>query len=388
MRFARFGILCLLISANVISDVITVEITSPQGRARSHEMVGIAWQSVVAKLPKLTPENARVRDNGGKILVSQVFDTDGNGTPDELLFVADLAGGETRSFQILSDSSLAMPESAVRTMARQVPERKDDYAWENDKVAFRIYGPGLKGSREHENSGIDCLVKRVSYPVLDKWYKGEQAGKSYHVDWGEGYDNYKVGSSLGCGASALWQDGKIVMSGVYATGKSFSSGPLRGSFEVSYGPFTVNGKTITHTRRVTLDLGSRLSRIDETWMVNGKPAKLDLAVGVTTHEGKAEPFESRGRGWLYCWEKIDDSHLGTGILVAPQAIKDYRMIKSNKADEGQAIFIVSTGDDGRITYYSGYGWEKAGEITSREQWQNYLDRFAENLSNPLKIVAK
>ena len=28
---------------------------------------------------------------------------------------------------------------------RFVPEREDDFAWENDKVAFRVYGPNSKG---------------------------------------------------------------------------------------------------------------------------------------------------------------------------------------------------------------------------------------------------
>ena len=52
--------------------------------------------------------------------------------------------------------------------ARFVPERKDDFAFENDKVAFRIYGPTLRDSKE--NSGVDCWVKRVDYPIIDKWY--------------------------------------------------------------------------------------------------------------------------------------------------------------------------------------------------------------------------
>ena len=30
------------------------------------------------------------------------------------------------------------------TYARFVPEREDDFAWENDLVAFRAYGPAMR----------------------------------------------------------------------------------------------------------------------------------------------------------------------------------------------------------------------------------------------------
>ncbi|MEY3896376.1 MAG: hypothetical protein RLZZ214_1896, partial [Verrucomicrobiota bacterium] len=46
-----------------------------------------------------------------------------------------------------------------RAFARFVPERSDDFAWENDLVAFRTYGPALRPGPE--NSGIDCWFKRV-----------------------------------------------------------------------------------------------------------------------------------------------------------------------------------------------------------------------------------
>ena len=94
---------------------------------------------------------------------------------------------------------------AARTFARYVPERIDDFAWENDKIAFRAYGP--KARKGAENSGIDCWLKRVEYPIIDKWY-GQMNTKTYHKDWGEGHDPYHVGSSAGCGGTCIWLNGK------------------------------------------------------------------------------------------------------------------------------------------------------------------------------------
>ncbi len=76
--------------------------------------------------------------------------------PNESLLKALLAG------TVLSLSSCALYQKTSLVQARFVPERMDDFAFENDKVAFRVYGPALKNSQE--NNGTDCWLKRVDYP--------------------------------------------------------------------------------------------------------------------------------------------------------------------------------------------------------------------------------
>lgn len=96
-------------------------------------------------------------------------------------------------------------ETAVMAYGRFVPEREDDFTWENDKVAFRVYGPSSGG--KGQVSGVDPWLKKVPYSIIDKWYAGFLAGKSYHEDHGEGYDPYHVGDSRGVGGTAIWVDG-------------------------------------------------------------------------------------------------------------------------------------------------------------------------------------
>ncbi|QBG48089.1 DUF4861 domain-containing protein [Verrucomicrobia bacterium S94] len=69
---------------------------------------------------------------------------------------------------MMSFSSVACASTfAPATFCRYVPERADDFVWENDKAAFRMYGPTfLKGK---EDSGIDCWLKRVDYVRI--WQK-------------------------------------------------------------------------------------------------------------------------------------------------------------------------------------------------------------------------
>ena len=45
-----------------------------------------------------------------------------------------------------------------------MPQRKDDFAWENDRIAFRVYGPSLERTGEI-SSGIDVWCKRVRQPA-------------------------------------------------------------------------------------------------------------------------------------------------------------------------------------------------------------------------------
>lgn len=80
---------------------------------------------------------------------------------------------------------------------RFVPDREDDFAWENDKVAFRVYGPASRGVGPV--SGVDAWFKKVDYPIIDKWYAERLEGKSYHEDRGEGYDPFHVGPTRGVG---------------------------------------------------------------------------------------------------------------------------------------------------------------------------------------------
>ena len=107
---------------------------------------------------------------------------------------------------------------------RQYPERVDDIAWENDRTAYRLYGPALQRSGE-KAYGIDVWLKNTPDLEVEKRYEVElanhhkiqelrKAGKdkearqveietTYHFDHGYGLDCYKVGPSLGCGAPAL-----------------------------------------------------------------------------------------------------------------------------------------------------------------------------------------
>lgn len=274
---------------------------------------------------------------------------------------------------ILTSPSAGASESEPRAFCRHVPERADDFAWENDKVAFRSYGPALRGGKE--DGGVDCWLKRVPSPVIDKWYRQEKEGKSYHTDHGEGYDPYHVGSSLGCGGLGLWIDGRLAGTETHVGWKVIEPGPEKAVFDLDY-EWEHGGHTYTQTKRITIRLGDRLYRSQAIIRKDGEPAAgLPVAVGITTHDGKARARGDARQGWIACWEEIDGSGLGTGVVMDPRAVTEYKEVKSKTADESHALFLARTDDKGMVSWWAGYGWERAGEIRNAGDWTKYLKGF-------------
>lgn len=271
---------------------------------------------------------------------------------------------------------LSLPQSAPAadatksTFCRAVPERADDFAWENDLVAFRAYGPALRSNPE--NSGIDCWLKRVSYPIIDKWYAQDAKGKSYHQDHGEGLDCYHVGSSAGTGGTGLWLNGKREPLETYVRAEVLESTRERSRFKLTY-EREIEGVPYSEEKTITLELGERLFRAHSVFRKNGAiAAGLPVCVGVTTHDGQAVAFSHPAQGWIACWEKMDDSELGTAVRMAPNRIDEIKQIDPTQPDAGHILILARTDEHGAIDYEAGYGWRKAGAITSRAAWEAYL----------------
>jgi hypothetical protein len=260
------------------------------------------------------------------------------------------------------------------TFCRFVPERADDFAWENDKIAFRAYGPAMREGVE--DSGFDCWLKRVDYPIINKWYKQNAEGKSYHKDHGEGYDPYKVGSSRGCGGLALWIDGKMVISNVFKDWKVVKCTPAASVFVLSY-EWKHGKDTYTEEKQISIKLGDRLFKSTSTFKKNDKVAKdLSIAIGLVRHHKIDLVSKDLSKGWMAIWEPMDDSELGTGVVIDPKRILDFHLLETGRKLEDHALIITRTDANGRLEYYAGYGWAKAGEIKTSRDWNSYLEQYA------------
>ena len=262
--------------------------------------------------------------------------------------------------------------SATKEMAygRFVPERQDDFAWENDKVAFRIYGPSSGG--KGQVSGVDAWFKKVPYSIIDKWYAGHLKGISYHEDHGEGYDPYHVGDSRGVGGTAIWIDGKPWPAGKFKSYEVLQSGGEVVEFTVHYEWDTPLGQ-VGESKTISLAMGEQLYRVNSLFTLNGKPASLPVAIGLTTHDGAAEARGNRNSGGISTWEVIDGAGVGTGVLMDPDRTEEVLHIPSEEKDASHVWLITSSNDDGELSFRAGFAWEGAGDIASLKKWNLYLD---------------
>lgn len=285
-----------------------------------------------------------------------------------------LAGVEV--YKLVGGKVAPRPASVVKpaTYCRFVPERMDDFAWENDKIAFRAYGPALR--QKGEDSGFDAWLKRVDYPIIDKWYRESAQGKSYHKDHGEGYDPYKVGASRGCGGLALWIDGKMVPSNVFRDWKIIKCEPEASIFVLSYA-WKHGGDTYTEEKRIAIRLGDRLFSSLSTFRKNGEIAEgLPIAVGLVRHHKHDTVSKDLSSGWMSIWETIDGFGLGTGIVMDPSRIEGVKIINSKQELGSHALIITRTDDEGQVEYAAGYGWARAGQITTADEWNRCLEDYS------------
>lgn len=269
----------------------------------------------------------------------------------------------------------AETETEVMAYGRFVPEREDDFAWENDKVAFRVYGPSSGG--KGQVSGVDAWFKKVPYSIIDKWYAGFLEGTSYHVDHGEGYDPYHVGDSRGVGGTAVWVDGVAWPASKYQSYEILQSGGDVVEFTLQYEWDTPLGR-VGESKTISLAQGEQLYRVNSVFTLDGQAASLPIAIGLTTHDGAAEANANPAAGGISTWEIIDGNGLGTGVLMAPGRTGEVLHLPSETKDASHVWLVTSSDDNGELAFRAGFAWEAAGEITSFKEWNKYLNARAGN----------
>lgn len=386
----------LLGATTPAADSKTVTVRNKLALNRTAETISIPVAQLAALLKKFGPANLLVKDAQGKVLVSQTVDNNGDGAVDELLFQTDIPGKTTQKFTVTgaTNGAAQQPKSPYTTFARLVPERTDDYTWENDRVAFRTYGPEAerlvvaKQPGGTLTSGMDCWLKRVPYSIIDKWYAGhvKQAGY-YHKDHGEGYDPYHVGDSRGFAGIGIWENDSLYVSRNFTGYKTLANGPIRTLFELSYAPWQAGGRTVTEKKLLSIDLGSNLTRFEER-IAADKPLP-NVTIGTTLHtEPKGVLGEVKGepkQGWFRYWEPMDDAFVGTGVVLAPSQVQTWKDHRT-KAKEQSHLLVVATPKENKLVYYAGFGWTKSGQFKNQAEWDQYLTDYAKRLASPLEVT--
>ena len=359
---------------------VRVRVRNALDAVRAGETVEIQATALAGRwkaedLARLAVTDART----GRQLLAQAVDEDADGSFDRLVFQAGFAPGEVLEFLL----SRAEPRKPVleeyRVYGRFVRERHDDFAWENDRVAFRLYGEALE-SFEREpltSSAVDAWSKRTRRLVLNDWYLVDD----YHRDHGEGGDFYPAGRTRGCGGSGLVIDGVLAVSKNFRRSRVLASGPIRLVFELSYPAWEKPELQVSEVKRVTLDAGSQLNRFESFYAVKGD-GPITWAAGIRKPEGVV-PRVDRERGIVRTWEQLtrygDNGWLGCGVVVDPAALVDV----SEQA--GNQLAVMRTPRGRPASWWAGSGWDGSGDFKDAAAWDRYLDGFAARLRSPLEV---
>ncbi len=386
---------------------VTVSVSNPLKIDRVEEIVEVSADDILGKLKLDETEEFVITDENNAEVPYQLT------ADNKIIFPVTVKSEATTSYNIIKGQP-----SHINTLVygRQYPERLDDIAWENDKAAYRAYGPALQQTGE-KAYGYDVFTKSVSELVVEDRYamdldpdtramikqlreEGKKAEAdslanaiSYHIDHGNGMDCYAVGPTLGGGTAALMPDSAIVYPYCYRNFEILDNGPLRFTVKLEYNPLTIDGDTtVVETRLIQLDKGSHLNRTTVSYTSLKKD--YPIGVGLVLHEAFPDRYSMNQEGGYIAYsDPTTEPKSDNGIIymgaVFPNALELAKVQLFDKPVSGAighvlGINTYQPGDE--FEYYWGSAWSKCG--FDDERWNSYLEEYAMKVRNPLIVAVK
>ena len=168
-------------------------------------------------------------------------------------------------------------------------------------------------------------------------------------------------------------------SGNYHHWKVLDNGPLRSSFVLGYDAWDVDGLQVKVSKTFSLDAGSQLYSIENVYTFDDtKP--LAVVAGIIKRPETGIITLNEQQGIMGYWEPKhgEDGTTGVGVILTTPVTK---MLVGTE----QLLAKTEVKNNVPLLYYTGGAWDKAGKITNAIQWFDYLNRFAQELQNPLLV---
>ena len=366
-------IFSILFFAGLNSTAQTITLSNPSVFPRKGEVVELPWATLKSKIPALDTANFKLIHAVTKKEIPVQFETKGGSKILNLLLQADFTALGTVKITVVTGKRSAYP---VKTYGRYVPERKDDFAWENDKIAFRMYGKELEKTPKEMAYGTDVWVKSTDRMVINERYK---RGK-YHENQGDGMDYYHVGLTLGAGNIAPYVNDTIRYDGTYATWKLLDNGPLRTTFQLSYNEWNAGSLKLKATKTISLDAGSNFNKVEVNY-TGQENAELPVVMGIVKRNDQGVMVLDEQRSVMAYWEPLHgaDGITGVGVFTATPITKmnvsEQQLLMHAKAPAGSSSFV----------YYNGACWNMAGEFTDAAAWFNHVQMNRSKISEKISV---
>ena len=410
----------------------TLVVSNPTSTPRP-ELISLNMSEVKAKLGNATHKKGEayiVKNKQGQQIGSQI-------THDGLLLIdASVRPHGSATYYV----SIGKPyQQKVYATGALYKIRKDDIAWENDRCAYRVYGPALQKTGER-SFGTDIWVKNTPDTVVYERYVKDMNGNikgdkidakvralkkqekvekntakaaalakqikalqaesretdiltSFHLDHGNGLDPYRVGATLGLGAPSLMVGKNQVLPYCYKDYRILDNGPLRFTVELTYNPSTVGDmKNVVEHRIISLDKGSNFNKMI-VWY-DGLTIPTDFATGFPIHEEDTET-KTFAKDYVSYADptdnvEVNNSQVYVGVLFPEGIDHTYYQLFDKKHDgaTGHALGLKRGLKNGeKYSYYFGAGWSKY-DVRSYAEWQIRIKDYLDALKNPLQVEIK
>ena len=374
----------------------TIVVSNPTSTPRT-ELISLCMSEVKAKLGNATPKKGEayiVKNKRGQQIGSQITH-DGN-----LLIDASVRPHGSATYYV----SIGKPyQQKVYATGALYKIRKDDIAWENDRCAYRVYGPALQKTGER-SFGTDIWVKNTPDTVVYERYIKDMIGNrknddeteiltSFHLDHGNGLDPYRVGATLGLGAPSLMVGKNQVLPYCYKDYKILDNGPLRFTVELTYNPSTVGDmKNVVEHRIISLDKGSNFNKM--TVWYDGLTTPTDFATGFPIHEEDTET-KTFAKDYVSYADptdnvEVNNSQVYVGVLFPEGIDHTYYQLFDKKHDgaTGHALGLKrGLKNQEKYSYYFGAAWSKY-DVRNYAEWQIRIKDYLDTLKTPLQVEVK
>lgn len=410
----------------------TIVVSNPTSTPRT-ELISLNMSEVKAKLGNATHKKGEayiVKNKQGQQIGSQI-------THDDLLLIdASVRPHGSATYYVSIGKPYQQKVYATGTLYKI---RKDDIAWENDRCAYRVYGPALQKTGER-SFGTDIWVKNTPDTVVYERYVKDMNGNikgdkidakvralkkqekvekntakaaalakqikalqaesretdiltSFHLDHGNGLDPYRVGATLGLGAPSLMVGKNQVLPYCYKDYRILDNGPLRFTVELTYNPSTVGDmKNVVEHRIISLDKGSNFNKMI-VWY-DGLTIPTDFATGFPIHEEDTET-KTFAKDYVSYADptdnvEVNNSQVYVGVLFPEGIDHTYYQLFDKKHDgaTGHALGLKrGLKNQEKYRYYFGAAWSKY-DVRSYAEWQIRIKDYLDALKNPLQVEIK
>ena len=357
----------------------TVELVNRGTRALDDLPFVVSLRDLKSQVPDFNPANFALVEPEPRVdwreVPAQADDLDGDGQPDELVFVHSVpASGRVKldCYYSTAGKRQAVFDKNADTAQNWDSPEGTDVAWESNLTAYRTYDGVMEAfGKRHE--GLILSKLPTDYHHMQPW----------------GMDVLRIGQASGLGGITIWEDGVPVpvrnpggKGEIKIRNRVLASGPVRSLVEVEYDNIRTAKAAYRATVRFSAFAENTFSR-QEIIFETAAGKTVEFSPGVQKLAGDAAVFDSSA-GCLASWGfgEPEAGEIGFGLMFDPRHY-------SGIAETSLERLVKLKAEAGKpLVYWVLGGWRKglANPVApSARDWAGRVAELGFRLRAPVEV---